>query len=323
MDMVFTWVDGADPVHAEKLAETRRLLGATAAPPVRPVWYRDVGEITYAIRSVIRHAPWVGTIFVLTDGQHPPADRALLNSGKVRVVHHADIIPTRFHPVFDATIIESFLHRIDGLSELFLYHNDDVMFGRAVGQHEFVGTAHDGTPVLRLMTNPGIVRAAIAGMSALSPPFLPRANTFTAGIANACRLLRRLGLAWHRIVYPRHFTHVYRRATGYRIEAELGDALEQARGLHLRTHQAISWITLAASLELHWHGAERRDCPAADRLFIDFALGRSTMDTERLWQRIEATQAKFLCLNNVPGDQAERFAGAMAVRGLGNPPVAG
>ena len=325
IDLVYTFVDGADPVHAAKLAATRRKLcagGGTAIPEVRPTWYRHVSEITYSVRSAIKYLPWLRTIFIVTDRQIPPVDAALIASGKVRIIDHSEIIPEHCLPVFDATIIESFLHRIDGLSEVFLYNNDDMMFGRPVGPEEFVTHGQDGEPRLRLMTRPGILRAGIALASSLAPPFVPRANTFTAGIANACTLLReRIGLGWGEIVYPRHFTHVYRIATARRIEAELGDLLEETRSLHLRSHREVSWIALAYSLEACWQDAERRESPRGERLFLDFDRYGSDRARERAWRKLAQSPARFICLNGIPADQAERFAQVMAGRGLGEPLV--
>ena len=46
--------------------------------------------------------------------------------------------PTRSHlPTFSSPAIESHLHRIPGLSDKFIYLNDDVMFGRDVWPDDF------------------------------------------------------------------------------------------------------------------------------------------------------------------------------------------
>ncbi len=327
IDLVFTYVDGADPRHAAKLARTRQALAkpadASTFPDVRPVWYRPVSEITYGVRSALRFLPWLRTIHIVTDQQIPPVDPELLASGRVRVVDHADIIPERYLPVFDATIIESFLHRIEGLSEVFLYSNDDMLFWRSAERADFVRYREDGTAQLRLMTQPGILRAAIALASSLTPPFLPRANTFTAGIANACRLLREgMGLGWLQMFYPRHFTHVYRVATARRIEEELGERLEETRMMHLRSYRQISWIALAYSLEALWFDAEHRASPAEERLFLDFDRYGSDRAKARAWRKLAQSDARFICLNNIPDDQAEPLAQIMAARGLGNPAAA-
>lgn len=320
IDLVFTFVDGADPVHAAKLAEARRSPGAAddkGIPEIRPTWYRQVNEITYSVRSAVRHLPWLRTIYIVTDGQLPPIDAQLIANGKVRIIDHSEIIPQHYRPVFDSTIIESFLHRIPGLSEVFLYNNDDMLFGGPIASGEFVAPCADGVK-LRLMTQPGLLRAGISLASKLSPSFLPRANTFTSGITNACRLLRhRFRLAWPEIIYPRHFTYACRIATARRIEQELGNELNEARARHLRSHQQLSWMTLAYSLEAHWHGAERPAFPSECRLFLDFGRYHSGRQAARAWDKLARSKARLLCLNNIPADQAQQFGHVMAQRDLG------
>lgn len=42
------------------------------------------------------------------------------------MVNHSDIIPKEFLPTYNSNVIESYLHQISGLSDIFLYFNDDV-----------------------------------------------------------------------------------------------------------------------------------------------------------------------------------------------------
>jgi hypothetical protein len=71
------------------------------------------------------HAPWVRTIYIVTASQVP----IWLNTShsRVRIVDHKDLFPepaTQL-PTFNSLAIESVLHRIPGLSEYFLYFNND------------------------------------------------------------------------------------------------------------------------------------------------------------------------------------------------------
>ena len=45
-------------------------------------------------------------------------------------------------PAFSSPSIESHLHRIPGLSDKFIYMNDDVMFGKEVWPDDFFTHAH-------------------------------------------------------------------------------------------------------------------------------------------------------------------------------------
>ncbi|MDR1659737.1 MAG: Stealth CR1 domain-containing protein [Desulfovibrio sp.] len=116
VDVVYTWVDGRDPVWLAK--RSSRGLGAEDANH-----YRDNGELRYSLRSLERFAPWVRRVHIVTDGQIP----SWLNAGheKLRLVAHRDIIPARFLPTFSSRVIEAHLHRIEGLAEHYVYFNDD------------------------------------------------------------------------------------------------------------------------------------------------------------------------------------------------------
>lgn len=48
----------------------------------------------------------------------------------IKYVFHDQFIPKKYLPTFSSTVIETFLHYIPGLSENFIYMNDDVYINR-------------------------------------------------------------------------------------------------------------------------------------------------------------------------------------------------
>lgn len=324
IDMVMTYVDGTDPDHQARREAFRQTLVGNADIPAEPaIWYRGVGEITYSVRSVLKSMPWIGTIHIVTDGHQPPVDAGLIASGRVRVVDHSDIIPAEYRPVFAGSIIESFLHRIPGLSEIWLYNNDDFFNGGTIVPNQFCEPADDGGLRLVLRTVPAAIRLAIRLASDLSPGVLPRANAYTSGIANAARLLRSDGrFPWRNIVFPRHLTQVYRTETARRIEQVFPDELHAARKRHFRSRDQLAWSALAYSAECHWGDARQcRYRPLAsvlstDELFLDFGRVRGEERFTRAWDKVRNTTAAFICLNGIPYTQAAAFAQTMTERGL-------
>jgi len=102
--------------------------------------FEDNDELRYSLRSVEKHAPWVRHIFIVTNGQIP--SWLNLDDERVTVVSHADIFVNKSHlPTFSSPAIESHLHRIPGISEWFIYMNDDVLFGRDVWPDDFVSAS--------------------------------------------------------------------------------------------------------------------------------------------------------------------------------------
>ncbi len=320
IDLVFTYVDGADPAHCAKRAQFSKTAG-----PERGSWFVGVGEITYAVRSALRFAPWLRTIFIITDAQRPPVDAGLLASGRVKLVDHAEIIPEAYRPAFDSTVIESFLHHIPGLSGVFLYNNDDFLFGAPVKPEDFMQQSDGPTPRLLLRTMPALLREAIRTASD-HVPGAPRANIYTFGISNAARLLRHAGYPWRDIVVPRHVTQVYRVATAHDVEREFAADLHAARSLHVKSRQQLSWSTLAYSLEARLHGAKVSSFTDVmtrrrQELFLDLGREFPWGAKNRSWRKLERSTAPFICVNNIPPADKFQLSNIMALRGLGPDPA--
>ena len=99
--------------------------------------FRDLDTFRHALRSASMFLPWVRTIFVVTNGVFPCW---LKETGKIRFVRHEDIFPDHSHlPTFHSQAIEVNLHRIPGLSELFIYANDDFLFAKPISRDHFFG----------------------------------------------------------------------------------------------------------------------------------------------------------------------------------------
>jgi hypothetical protein len=137
VDVVYTWVDGADPAWASR---RRRRLEGTQGPSPRVEAsgagrYTSRDELRHSLRSVHLFAPWVRHIYLVTDRQVP----SWLDTShpQVTVVDHADILPGDALPTFNSHAIETGLHRIEHLSDQFIYLNDDVFLGRPLGKDRF------------------------------------------------------------------------------------------------------------------------------------------------------------------------------------------
>ncbi|MER6498675.1 stealth family protein [Streptomyces sp. NPDC001455] len=135
VDAVYTWVDGADPEWIRRRATA---LGRTDyhEQAISAARFTSRDELRYSLRSLHQFAPWLRTVYLVTDGQVP----AWLNTAHpgIVVVHHRDIFTDASAlPTFNSHAIESQLHHIPGLSDHFLYFNDDVFLGRSVTPGEF------------------------------------------------------------------------------------------------------------------------------------------------------------------------------------------
>jgi hypothetical protein len=134
IDIVYLWVDGNDPVWRAKRHHAALCLDATEAQALAPYGnvegrFRDNDELRYSLRALEQFFPGHGHVYLVTDGQTPPWLRA---SNRITVVSHQDLLPANRLPTFDSGNIESYIHRIPGLSERYFYLNDDVFFGAPV-----------------------------------------------------------------------------------------------------------------------------------------------------------------------------------------------
>ncbi len=132
IDFVVTWVDDRDPAWQKKREEH---LGLSASEGNSDVRYRDWDTLKYWFRGVEKCAPWVRNIYFVTDGQKP--DWLNLDHPKLKWVRHGDFMPSEYLPTFSSDPIEWNMHRIDGLSENFVYFNDDVFLIKETSPEDF------------------------------------------------------------------------------------------------------------------------------------------------------------------------------------------
>ena len=122
IDFVITWVDGNDP---EWLSERDHYsLSEHKEVDNSNIRFRDWGTLRYWFRGVEKFAPWVNNIFFVTWGHLP--EWLDVNHPKLKIVKHSDFIPSEYLPTYNSNVIEFYFHNIDGLSEQFVYFNDDM-----------------------------------------------------------------------------------------------------------------------------------------------------------------------------------------------------
>lgn len=149
IDFVYLWVDGSDPKWQAKrnacIGNTQKKSAVNCEGR-----YANNDELKYSLRSLELYAPWIRKIFIVTDDQVP--EWLDTSNPKVRIVDHKEILPSQSLPCFNSQVIEHFLYKISGLSEHFLYGNDDMYINKPVAPEMFFAT--DGLPIMRLNRRP-------------------------------------------------------------------------------------------------------------------------------------------------------------------------
>jgi len=134
IDAVYTWVQ-----YDRFLQEDMQTHGAEEEHSKLTANYVENKELLYSFRSLEKYAPWIRRIYlVVRDGQRPSwlLDDAQLPE-KLRIINHSKILPPHALPTFNSVCIESFLHKIPGLAENYLYFNDDMILLNPVFPRDF------------------------------------------------------------------------------------------------------------------------------------------------------------------------------------------
>ena len=143
IDFVLPWVNGNDPewiaLFNQYSSVKKTVLEDDYLSQKR---YEDIGLLRYWFRCVERNASWVNKVFFITNGQKP--DWLNTDCEKLVWIRHNDYIPAEYLPVFSANPIELNLHRIEALSDHFVYFNDDFFLINRVDRSYFFN--NDGLP---------------------------------------------------------------------------------------------------------------------------------------------------------------------------------
>lgn len=223
IDLVFSWVDGSSGEWQKARAARMKsyVIGEGDDSEAR---FRQVDELRYALRSVYMFAPWVRRIFVATDSPRPAW---LADHPAVTFVRSEEFFddPTML-PTHNSHAVESRLHHIPGLSEHFLYSNDDMFFGRPVAPDMFF--------------SPGGITKFIEADVRIG---LGTSNARRSGFENAARVNRQLLYERFGRTTTRHLEHAatpLRRSVLAQMEAEFPEDFTRTAASQFRSSTDIS-----------------------------------------------------------------------------------
>ena len=298
IDVVYTWVDGSDPAWLARKAaaqeEYYRRTGMLHALAANDSRFTSRDELRYSMRSLDMYADWVRHVYLVTDGQVP--EWLDTSHPRLTVVTHEELFGQRgMLPTFNSHAIESQLHRIEGLSEHYLYLNDDVFFGRPV------------SPSLFFHSN-GIAQfylsSAKVGLSAASGRDMP---VMSAGKNNRDLVAK----MFDRTISNKfqHVPHALRRTVMLDMEQDFPADFERTAASQFRNHEDIS---ISASLSHYYAYATGRAVPGTLKyLYADIARDDTANRlTSLLWRR----DVDVFCLNDHDSTSADLLAQGTVIR---------
>lgn len=142
VDIVMPWVDGSDPEWIRSRSKYDPRPASNISTEEQANRFRDWGNLQYIFRGIETFMPWVRKVHFITCGHKP----SWLNTNQERLhwVKHDDYIPEAYLPTFSSHPIELNMHRIKGLSEQFIYFNDDFFVLKPTQKSDFYSA--DGLP---------------------------------------------------------------------------------------------------------------------------------------------------------------------------------
>jgi len=153
IDVVIPWVNGNDSKHKKKINSYLNDNDIARIPGAYSTRFVSVNEIKYCILSILKFAPFIRNIFIVTDSQNPNVEKYINNSfpdrlNSIRIVDHKEIFDgfEQFLPTFNSRTIDRFLWRIKGLSDYYVYFNDDIFLIRNVKPEDWF---RNRRPVMR------------------------------------------------------------------------------------------------------------------------------------------------------------------------------
>ena len=297
IDFVMIWVDGNDP---QWRAEKNRYSPDEAKFNVNDVRYRDWDLLHYWFRGVEKFAPWVRRIHFVTCGHVPK----WLNREhpKLHFVKHSDYIDADYLPTFSANPIELNLHRIEGLSERFVFFNDDIFLIAPMKEKDYFvnGLPRDvavlnpptpnryGIPTI-ILNDLGIIADHFDFITQFKANWKKWINPIY-GVQNLRTLLL---LPWRRYLgfYDLHLPSAFLKSTFEEVWRKEQDLLRKTSGHRFRDDADVNQYLMT-----YWQIAKGEFVPGSPKNGRMFEISFENID--RITDVIRNQRMKVICIND-------------------------
>lgn len=287
IDMVYTYVDGHDPAHIEKRKYWQKLYGidnectdsysenskseswglGDETPNKWDHRFHHINELYYSIRTVQKNIPWINNIYIVTDSQIPDIRLKNLDADfakKIKIIDHTQIIPREYLPTFNSDVIESYLHNIPGLSDIFLYNNDDIFHFGTVKISDVVDNGDmyadkyirfNGRNVVKTTDVPADVKLHITSNFCLDV-IRKKTSEYAKRILYTTKIIDEYATNYLHInnfkidsLINNHHTKILRKKTMKTIENTFSQELQKLRQCKFRTIDTIQYLFLEMNID--------------------------------------------------------------------------
>jgi hypothetical protein len=257
IDAIITWVDGDDPTHQSKMDRALKGKARKHIPGAEKTRFGNSNELHYSTLSLLKFAPFIRKIFIVTDNQNPNLQELIRlqfpqRVNDVQVIDHREIFRDHleFLPTFNSRSIEALLWKIKDLSENFIYLSDDMFVIRPLKPEDLFIDGRPvirgkwlGRPVLRNIWNE--INISVQHQILKNTVFQPKPS-FHVGQWNSAK---NLGFKW-RYFFSSHTPHAVNKNTLQNYFHENPDVLKQQVKHKFRHHSQFNCASFFYHLEI-------------------------------------------------------------------------
>ncbi len=135
IDLVVPYVDNTDPEWLSIFNKYKGTVKSGEQTTAENRFRSQDNFFRYFFRCIDANMKFIRKIFLLV--MMPSQVPTWLNTEKITIITHDQFIPKEYLPTFNSGTIEMFLHRIPGLSEKFIYANDDFYCIKKLSENDF------------------------------------------------------------------------------------------------------------------------------------------------------------------------------------------
>lgn len=281
IDCVVTWVNYNDPAWSKMHKDFSSVRPEVQGDGDAVSRYFSFDELKYCLRSIRLNMPWIRQIIVFTNCERPAW---LIEHKDIRWVDHSSVIDENSLPIFNSHAIETYLHMIPGLSDRFIYMNDDFFILRNTKPDDFIMS----NGVTKFFPE---VSGVVSGVPRpQDPAYLNASRNSAAALLAKCgsyptQILKHAPYALNREVLTEICDHAF------------ADQISLTRGNRFRNHLDINLV----SFLYHYYAYNNR-LSAPYELNISYVAVEDIFWKEKLRSTL-SSGAMVLCINSGGADR--------------------
>jgi hypothetical protein len=281
IDLVFTWVNSNDSEWKNKKNQFTKNKFNKIKDGDNLGRYSNNNELLYSIRSIMKHLPWIRNIFIITDNQIPSWFNN--ENSKVKIIDHKEIFENiNYLPTFNSVAIEMNLYRIPGLSEYFIYLNDDCLFGNNMKISDFI--TNDGKIIMRFQ------KSKLNNLTINNTD-----SSFRIGHKNASKLISKI-FGHHPRLTISHQAFILRKSIFIQLEKIFKNEMNHTRSNRFRSINDVQPIAL------HNYFAQETGLGVGiyenNSLYYGITDKTTVNDIRQIFNFIINTKPKYICIND-------------------------